>query len=34
VFLAVTLDRRFPNPLLGGLLARQQDGTWMSGSTA
>jgi LysR family transcriptional activator of nhaA len=26
VFLAVTLDRRFPNPLLGALLARQQDG--------
>jgi LysR family transcriptional activator of nhaA len=26
VFLAVTLERRFPNPLLGGLLARQQEG--------
>lgn len=26
VFLAVTLHRRFPNPLLGGLLARQQEG--------
>jgi LysR family transcriptional activator of nhaA len=25
VFLAVTLDRRFPNPLLKGLLAREQD---------
>jgi LysR family transcriptional activator of nhaA len=26
VFLAVTLNRRFPNPLLSGLLARQQEG--------
>ncbi len=26
VFLAVTLERRFPNPLLAGLLARQQEG--------
>lgn len=26
VFLAVTLERRFPNPLLDGLLARQQEG--------
>jgi len=26
VFLAVTLERRFPNPLLGELLARQQEG--------
>jgi len=27
MFLAVTLERRFPNPLLGGLLARPQDGS-------
>jgi len=26
VFLAVTLERRFPNPLLGGILAQQEEG--------